>query len=192
MTKKFELVAELTKEFFGRKLFRIRAVVSFGDVSEGDLGGWVETESNLDQSGNAWVYGDAQVYGNAWVYGDAQVYGNAWVYGDARVSGNAQVYGNAWVYGDARVSGNAWVYGDARVSGNAHWITIGPIGSENGFLTAFRQKDNSIVVSRGCFSGTIDEFESAVKERHGDSENAQIYLALIPVIKLRLDEVNDE
>ncbi|HCU0191123.1 TPA: hypothetical protein OUE07_004447, partial [Citrobacter koseri] len=94
--------------------------------------------------------------------------------------------GNAWV------SGDAWVYGDAQVYGDAHWITIGPIGSENGFLTAFRQKDNSIVVSRGCFSGTIDEFESAVKERHGDSKHAQIYLALIPVIKLRLGEVSDE
>ncbi|HEM8525075.1 TPA: hypothetical protein U2Q42_000001, partial [Citrobacter koseri] len=69
MTKKFELVAELTKEFFGRKLFRIRAVVSFGDVSEGDLGGWVEKENNLDQSGNAWVSGNARVYGNAWVSG---------------------------------------------------------------------------------------------------------------------------
>ncbi|MDM3050900.1 hypothetical protein OGV87_09855, partial [Citrobacter sp. CK183] len=80
MTKKFELVAELTKEFFGRKLFRIRAVVSFGDVSEGDLGGWVEKGINLEQSGNAWVYGDAQVYGDARVSGNAQVYGDARVY----------------------------------------------------------------------------------------------------------------
>ncbi|HCU0191098.1 TPA: hypothetical protein OUE07_004422, partial [Citrobacter koseri] len=68
MTKKFELVAELTKEFFGRKLFRIRAVVSFGDVSEGDLGGWVEKENNLDQSGDAWVSGNARVSGDARVY----------------------------------------------------------------------------------------------------------------------------
>lgn len=30
--KKFELVAELSKEFFGRKLFRIRALISFGDI----------------------------------------------------------------------------------------------------------------------------------------------------------------
>ncbi|MDN6550773.1 MAG: hypothetical protein L0K69_11725 [Enterobacterales bacterium] len=83
--KKFELVAELSKEFFGRKLFRIRALISFGDICKGDLGGWVEKEECVDQSGNAWVYGDARVYGNAWVYGNAQVYGNAWVYGKARV-----------------------------------------------------------------------------------------------------------
>ncbi|HDS1285021.1 TPA: hypothetical protein QEG51_001735, partial [Pluralibacter gergoviae] len=103
--KKFELVAELSKEFFGKKLFRIRALISFGDVDEGDLGGWVESDDCLDQNGDAWVYGDAQVYGNA------RVSGNAWV------SGNARVYGDAQVYGNARVSGNAWVSGNARVYG---------------------------------------------------------------------------
>ncbi|EOS94752.1 intrrupted gp229, phage-like protein, partial [Erwinia tracheiphila PSU-1] len=89
--KKFELVAEISKEFFGRKLFRIRAMISFGNVQTGDLGGWVESESNVEQSGDAWVYGNAKVYGNA------QVSGNAWVYGNAKVSGNAKVYGNAKV-----------------------------------------------------------------------------------------------
>ena len=74
--KKFELTTD-TKMHFGRKLFRIKALVSFGDVKEGTLGGYVEKEENLDHEGNAWVSG------------------NACVYGDARVSGNACVYGNA-------------------------------------------------------------------------------------------------
>ena len=116
--KKYELTSE-TKVFLGKTLYRIKALVQFGNVNAGDLGGWIEKEENLSQSGNAWVYGDASVYGNAWVSGNARVYGNASVYGNARVYGDARVYGNAWVYGDARVSGNAWVYGDARVSGNA-------------------------------------------------------------------------
>ena len=116
--KKYELTSE-TKDFMGRTLYRIRALVSFGDVRAGDLGGWVEAEKNLGQDGNAWVYGNAEVYGNARVFGDARVYGNAEVYGDARVYGNAEVYGNARVFGDARVYGNAWVYGNAEVYGNA-------------------------------------------------------------------------
>lgn len=58
--KKFELTSE-TKAFFGKTLYRIRALISFGDVSAGDLGGFVEKEENLDQSGNAWVSGDARV-----------------------------------------------------------------------------------------------------------------------------------
>jgi len=105
---KYTLTKE-TKTEFGIKLYRIKALKDFGDVSKGDKGGWIEKESNLSQEDNAWVYGDARVYGNA------QVSGNARVYGDAQVSGNARVYGDAWVYGDARVSGNAWVSGDARV-----------------------------------------------------------------------------
>ena len=105
--KRFELTSEFLLNVFGVKLFKIKALISFGSVNAGELGGYVETEENLDQSGNAWVSGDAWVSGNAWVYGDARVSGDAWVSGDARVSGNAWVYGDAWVSGDARVSGNA-------------------------------------------------------------------------------------
>ena len=76
--KKFELTSEFVT-FLGKTLFRIKALVSFGDVAEGELGGFIERENNLDQSGDAWVYGNAQVYGDAQVYGNAQVSGNAWV-----------------------------------------------------------------------------------------------------------------
>ena len=99
--KKFELTNEFIANRFGTKLFRIRALVEFGDVEAGELGGYVEKESNLGHDDNAWVYGNARVYGDALVYDNARVYDNAWVYGDAQVSGDALVYDNAWVYGDA-------------------------------------------------------------------------------------------
>ena len=69
---------KLTKnsiEIFGKKLYQIQAIASFGSVVKGELGGYIESKKNLDVSGNAWVYGDARVYGNARVYGDAWVYG---------------------------------------------------------------------------------------------------------------------
>ena len=134
--KKYELTGE-TKEVYGHVLHRIRALRDFGDVHKGDLGGWIESERNLSQTGDAWVGGNAEVYdnakvsdnaevygnarvsGNAWVYDDAKVYGNAKVYDNAKVSGNAEVFGNAEVYGDAWVGDNAEVYGDAWVYGNA-------------------------------------------------------------------------
>ncbi len=75
--KKYELTAE-TKVVFGHTLHRIKAIVSFGSVEAGDLGGWIEKEENLNHSGNAWVYGDAQVYGNAQVYGIGAIF---WVNG---------------------------------------------------------------------------------------------------------------
>nr|DAI87390.1 MAG TPA: Putative transferase, nesg, ydcK, Structural Genomics.38A [Caudoviricetes sp.] len=77
--KKFELTSESIVKF-GKTLYRIRALVAFGDVKEGELGGFLEKEENLSQDGNAWVYGDAWVYGNARVYGDARVCGDAIVF----------------------------------------------------------------------------------------------------------------
>ena len=63
--KKFELISEFVTNVFGKKLFRIKALVSFGDVSAGELGGFVEKEENLSNNGNAWVSGNARVSGNA-------------------------------------------------------------------------------------------------------------------------------
>ena len=119
--KKFELTTESITNEAGKKLFRIKALIDFGDVKAGELGGYVEKEGNVSQDDNAWVSGDAEVFGNAKVYGDARVYDNAKVYGDARVFGNVWVADNAWVFGDAKVSGRAWVADNAWVSGDA-WV----------------------------------------------------------------------
>ena len=118
MNSKYILTNE-TKTVFGIKLFRIKARISFGNVKEGELGGFVEKEANLSDVGTSWVYGNARVYGDAQVFGNALVYDGARVYGDALVSGNARVYDGARVYGNARVYDGARVYGDALVSGNA-------------------------------------------------------------------------
>ena len=74
--KKYELTAEFIEKW-GKKLFRIKALISFGSVEAGELGGYVEKEDNLAQDGDAWVYGDARVDGDAWVCGNAEVCGNA-------------------------------------------------------------------------------------------------------------------
>ena len=57
--RKYELVADKTIDVFGRKLFRIRALISFGSVNAGEEGGYIENEGNLSDEGDAWVYGDA-------------------------------------------------------------------------------------------------------------------------------------
>ena len=69
--KKFELTSETKINIFGKKLFRIKALISFGNVEAGETGGWVEKEENVNQSGDAWVSGNAEVYGNAEVSGNA-------------------------------------------------------------------------------------------------------------------------
>ena len=207
MGKKFELTTD-TKIHFGRKLFRIKALISFGNVNAGDLGGYVESEKNLSQSGDAWVYGDAEVCGDAWVYGNARVCGDAWVYGNARVYGdawvygNARVYGDAWVYGDAEVYGDAWVYGNARVYGDAEvcgnaevcgdadYVCVKGLGSQFRNTTFFKCKNGDIYVICGCFEGNLDEFTKKVKTTHGDSKYAKEYLAMVEVVKIHFENEN--
>ena len=62
-------------------------------ISDGTIGGWIESEKNLDQKGKCFVYGDALVYGKARVYDYASVSGYASVYDYASVSGYARVSG---------------------------------------------------------------------------------------------------
>lgn len=73
MEKKFELTDKFVFNTFGIKLFQIKCTKSFKYAKEGDLGGYVEKDENLDQESDAWVSGDARVYGDAWVYGDADI-----------------------------------------------------------------------------------------------------------------------
>ena len=83
--------------------------------------------------------------------------------------------------------GDAWVHGDAWVEQctDLFWISI--IGSENGTYTAFKNKDGGILVNRGCFSGTLEEFKDAVNKHHEGKFN-QEYQLVIELTKLRLGQ----
>lgn len=149
--KKYELTNN-SKTVFGKKLFQIRALVDFGDVKAGSLGGYVEKEENLSQCGESWVYNNACVYDNACVYGNACVYNNA------------RVYDNAWAYGDACVCGNARVCGDACVYDNADLLQITGLGSVHRTTTVYRTQKNGIKIVCGCFRGDLEEFRKQVVE----------------------------
>ena len=57
---KYKLTAE-AKMWCGHVLHRIEATEDFNCVKAGELGGWIESEKNLSQDGNAWVSGNARV-----------------------------------------------------------------------------------------------------------------------------------
>lgn len=191
---KFELTAEFVTNVFGKKLFRIKALVAFGDVEKGELGGFIEKEDNLSHDDNAWVYDNAQVYGdarvsgNAQVCGDARVCGNAQVFDNAWVSGNAQVFGDAQVCGDARVYGNAQVCGNAQVFGNADYAVVAGFGRYFRTTTFFRCKDKILRVQCGCFYGDLAQFREIVKKTHGDSKYAKEYLAIADLMELHFSD----
>ncbi len=138
MTIKYELTDETM--IVGNTVFhRIRALVYIPkyNVKAGDLGGFIEKESNLSHDGECWIGNNACAYDNAYVYGNARVYdnaricdnvhvgGDAWIFGnacisnDASILGNAHIFGYAYIHGNARIFGNSCVYDNARVLGNA-------------------------------------------------------------------------
>ena len=153
--KKFKLTSEFIVDISGVKLFRIKALIEFGNVKAGDLGGYIEKEENLSHMGDAWVSDDA------------------------RISGNAQVFGNALVFGDAQV------FGDARVSGDKDYAYAHGFGSCNRTTTFFRLKDGDVGVRCGCFYGTLAQFRDKVCETHGETKKAQEYLMLADLMEIR-------
>lgn len=163
-------------------LYRIRALIDFGDVKKGNLGGYIQREENLSHEGNAWIYDEAKVYGSAKVYGNAQircesevsycaeVFGNAVlddesfvseyarVYGDSKLFGSACVEWEAEVYGNAEISNEALIAGCARVYGNAC------------------VSDESVVWGRAEVYGKAEVFENAEVSGHAKVYgNAMVY-----------------
>ena len=142
MEKKYKLTEE-SINYCSKILYRIEALKDFDDIKKGNIGGYVESENNLSQEGNCWIYDNAKVFDsakvfnnakicvNAKVFGEAQVYNNALVCdkalicrnaeicGNTMVGGNSEVYDNAKVYGNAKILGNSIIYGNALIYGNA-------------------------------------------------------------------------
>lgn len=113
MGKKYEFTNEskiiLGDQMREIELHRIKALKSFKKVNEGDLGGWIESEENLSQDGDCWVYDNAKVYDQAQVRGNASIRHNARVREDAIVEGNADVSKFSEIRGYAIVDGHALI-----------------------------------------------------------------------------------
>lgn len=141
--RKYELVPELKMGLpDGKQVYRIRALKNFADVQIGDIGGYVESEGNLSQENDCWVYDDAIVKDKARVEGKvcikdhAIVEGNSCVCGKAKIHHHALVKGNTLVFGmaeifdhavidlsnDNGVSKNAKIFGNTHISGEFVFI----------------------------------------------------------------------
>ena len=193
--KKYELTSE-TKVINGVELHRIKALNSFGNIKKGELGGWIESEKNLSQDGDSWVFDNATVCDNATVFDNATVCENATVFdnatvcenaivgGNAKVGWNATVCENATVRGNATVcentivggnvtvcenatvSGNATVGGNAKVRRNADYIVFKNWWSSGRYFTWTRSNNKWMV---GCFYGSGEEL---IVKAYKDSEKS--------------------
>lgn len=87
--EKFEVVESDSIKYKGRTLYRIRALRDGEHFDAGDLGGYVENESNLSQYGNSWIAGEAKVMDDAIISGDAIVTDKCVVCEGVEVTGNS-------------------------------------------------------------------------------------------------------
>lgn len=122
--KKFKLTDETMTTKYGIVLHRIECTKTFFPIKgtpihAGEKGGWVECEENLSQSGNCWVWDNAQVYGCAHILNNAQIHDNARINKRAMISGNAQIYDNVCVSDEAIIDSEAVVYNNAYIYGSA-------------------------------------------------------------------------
>jgi hypothetical protein len=68
------------------------------------------------------------------------------------------------------------------------FISISPIGSENGCLWVMENSDGILIYNRGCFSGTKDGFVKAVSKKHAGTIYEKEYIAAVRFIELKLSQ----
>ena len=73
---------------------------------------------------------------------------------------------------------------------NPERITSPKIGSRHQHTTYYWIKDYEQIVC-GCFKGTLEEFEKAVEEKHGDNQHGIDYKNWIVRVKLYKEVTND-
>lgn len=65
-------------------------------------------------------------------------------------------------------------------------LTIGAIGSRDDYTTIFHT-DKGILIQCGCFNGTLEEFETKVKQTHQGNKHEKDYMAMIEFAKAKFE-----
>ena len=122
-SRKYELT-NISMEFKGRTLYRIRALKDFSDVKAGDLGGWVSNEDNLRQEGNCWIYNNAKCMDSSKIYDNSAMYDNAVMYNssemhdfsamfdDSEMRGRSEMHSCSGMFNDSILKGEEKLYGE--------------------------------------------------------------------------------
>lgn len=145
------------------KLYRIQALKTFTKsggynpiIHVGELGGYVETEDNLSQEGNCWIFGDAKVKDGGKVIDDAIIFDKVMVSNNSVIRGNSVVRDRCFVthrsdifdstlVGDVTVSdqssihSGSFLYGEIEVYKSVistHVILVGRISVKESRITA--------------------------------------------------------
>ncbi|KAB2541170.1 MULTISPECIES: hypothetical protein [Rhodobacterales] len=123
--KKYELVLEDCINVSGEPLYRIRALVDFANAASGDLGGYVQSETNLSHDGECWIADEAIVQHDSRIEDDALIYGHAHIFGGATVKDGAKIGGFAQVSRQMVISGDGIIEADRPTAGPSPFELLG-------------------------------------------------------------------
>lgn len=119
--KNYEILKDDFKFFGESKVFRIR------HLKTGQLGGWIEKESNLPNEFvhpenpmmGAWVFNEAVVKNNAEISEKAQAFDHSIIEDNATIGNRAHIFDNAKLSQNSCVAWDAQIMQDAVISGKA-------------------------------------------------------------------------
>ena len=162
MEKKYKLTDE-TIEFNGVKLYRIEALKDFSLVKKGDKGGFVQSERNLSQFENCWIYDDSKAFGNSLVRSDAVLRCNSIICDNAIAEGYSRIYKNsivcqyAFISNYAKISHNSFVYGNTFVCENSRVTKsrvtgYATVGGYANIFNALIERDSDYMVFKNWWS----------------------------------------
>ena len=116
--KKFEL-SNITMEYKGRTLYRIKATKDFSDVKKGDLGGWVQYEENLSQQGICWIYDDAKCMDNSRVTEDSIMRDFAEMYDCSKMHDCSQMFDHSEMHYCSEMHDYSQMHDFSEMHGNS-------------------------------------------------------------------------
>jgi hypothetical protein len=149
----YTILKDQTKEWEGRKLYRVKALRPFNGVAEGTIGGWIEKPENLAQSG-AWVGNDAIVCGDSTVEDASQVDGSAAVVVDSRVAGQSHIaarFLGRGVRAESSTVYNSQAYGATKIV--------------RSLIYGCKLTGDASVVDSTCYNAQAEEYSSIVESR---------------------------
>lgn len=167
--RKYKLIESSRAWLYGRPIYRIQALRDFSDVKKGDLGGFVESEGNLSQEGDCWIYDMAQAMEKSRVEDDACLRDCSKMYGSSLLKDKAQLQGCARMIQyacladnavaiDTEISGFADITGEVVIRRNKDYMVFSDIPEAGFYATyTFPNKRWRFVL----FKGTSKEFIKA-------------------------------
>ena len=156
---KYEILMdeENTIEFEGRVLHRIRALKNFNDVKTGDIGGFIQTEYNLSQEGNCWIYDNAMCMDNAKCTDDSKMFDRSCMCGNSRMYDNSEMYDNSRMYNNAMMRDNSKMYNNAMMCDNSKMYNNSKMCDNSSLYGNAKISDNTILKNNDKLYGKVNK-----------------------------------